>query len=106
MALKGRSDWLLKLNELINFIFLCNINSLFKFLLNQLFTSVSVASDGYLPGHLAARLTSITSHLKFGEWLLHVPREISIFSNDDSQSQRNKIDPSLSKLPKFGLWVF
>ena len=38
--------------------------------------------------------------------MLHIPREISIFSINDSQSQRIKIDPSLSKLPKFGLWVF
>ena len=38
--------------------------------------------------------------------MLHVSREISIFSINDSQSQRNKIDPSLYKLPKFGLWVF
>ena len=93
-------------NKLINVIFLCNIISLFKFLLKQLFTLVSVASGGYLPGHFAARLTSITSHLKFGEWLLHIQRQIPIFSINESQPQRNKIDPSLSKLPKFGLWLF
>ena len=77
-----------------------------SFLLKQLFTLVSVASGGYLPGHFAARLTSITSHLKFGEWLLHIQRQIPIFSINESQPQRNKIDPSLSKLPKFRLWLF
>ena len=76
---------------------------MFKFLLKQLFTSVSVASGGYLPGHFTARLTSITSHLKFGEWLLHIPREISTFSINDSQSQRDKIDSSLSKVGAAGV---
>ena len=93
-------------NKWVNIIFLCSIISLFKFLLKQLITSVSVTGGGYLPGHFAARLTSISGNLKFGEWLSHTLREISIFSINDPLSQRNKIDTSLSKLRKFGLWVF
>ena len=62
---------------------------------------MSVTGGGYLPGRFAARLTSISGNLKFGEWLLHTLREISIFSINDPQSQRNKIDTSLSKLRKF-----